>query len=98
MKNIKTIAVMSQFDYGLDEEYAKPILEAYSDYDTAMERMDEEVLSFINELIFRKWNIAYTSYIVDRYDGEQQFRICYQDNLGERHTHYVIMEFVDLVS
>ena len=100
MKNIKTIAVMSQFNYnyGLDEEYTKSVLEAYSDYNTAINHMDEEVLSFINDLIFRKWDITYTDYIVDPYDGKHDFRIFYRDNLGKRHAHGVILEFVDLIS
>ena len=97
MENIKTIGVLSQFDHGIDAEYGKSILEAYSDYDTAIKHMDDEVLSFINELVFRKWDITYTNYIVDPYDGEHEFRICYRDNLGKHHTHGVILEFIDLV-
>ena len=97
MERIKTIGVLSQFDHGIDAEYGKSILEAYSDYDTAIKHMDDEVLSFINELVFRKWDITYTNYTIDSYDGVHQFRMNYRDNLGEFHTHCVILEFIDLV-
>ena len=98
MRCVKPIAVLSQFDFDISGESYKTMLEAYSDYDMAIKCMDERVLSFINELVFKKYEIIDTKCNMNTYNGAHQFRIHYKDGLGKSYNHCLILEFVNMIS